>query len=496
MLNILIVDDEFLIRDGLARMIAKESDRFVVTGNCANGQEALEFIAGHAVDAVITDIRMPEIDGLALIRELRATDPRIRCILMSGFTEFSYAKEAIRYAAVDYLLKPIDKEQLFELLYRLDEEKRRLGEQEKRLRLRILDSYLHSEAPVHSLPSELTLPHPCFVVYVRKVSGGETVRPETDDGAGFEDAADCLPVNERVQIWIRYFAEAPDSPAILKGCEPLLTTGCGQAVHIGASRPRTEISELRTAYAEAEQACGGGIYEDSSRFAAIWSGTLPEDHFQTETGSADWPRLRDGLQLLNRDRVAGWIREEFAGLKCRKALPQEILQTCRTILDTAAQEVQEFDSVLGRMERDALERSIAASLKFAEMEELLVSAVSSALEEVSRTRLAMGGKAVEDVKRWICANYNQHAELSALASMVYLTPSYLSKLFKQETGLTLTEFITDVRIKKAKQLLRSASNMKVHSIGAEVGYPDPAYFNKIFKRIVGVTPNEYKKMLH
>ncbi|MNP47625.1 HTH-type transcriptional regulator YesS [compost metagenome] len=80
--------------------------------------------------------------------------------------------------------------------------------------------------------------------------------------------------------------------------------------------------------------------------------------------------------------------------------------------------------------------------------------------------------------------------------MVYLTPSYLSKLFKQETGLTLTEYITEIRIRKAKQLLRSSPGMKVHKIGAEVGYPDPAYFNKLFKRMVGVTPNEYKKIRH
>jgi two-component system response regulator YesN len=78
--------------------------------------------------------------------------------------------------------------------------------------------------------------------------------------------------------------------------------------------------------------------------------------------------------------------------------------------------------------------------------------------------------------------------------MVFLTPSYLSKLFKQETGLTLTDYITEMRLRKAKYLLKNSPDLKIHEIGAEVGYGDPAYFNKLFKRVVGVTPNEYKRI--
>jgi two-component system response regulator YesN len=109
-------------------------------------------------------------------------------------------------------------------------------------------------------------------------------------------------------------------------------------------------------------------------------------------------------------------------------------------------------------------------------------------------RLELSGTAVETIKRWISANYNQHADLNTLAGMVFLTPSYLSKLFKQETGLTLTDYVIEIRIRKAKQLLKNAPDLKIHEIGTEVGYPDPAYFNKLFKKVVGVTPNEYKRI--
>lgn len=106
MLKIIIVDDEMLIREGLAKIIGKESPCFQVVGQFPDGEDMLRHLPGLEVDVVITDIRMPVIDGLELIKSLRATHPHIRSILMSGFTEFEYAREAIRASAVDYLLKP------------------------------------------------------------------------------------------------------------------------------------------------------------------------------------------------------------------------------------------------------------------------------------------------------------------------------------------------------------------------------------------------------
>ncbi|MNC64746.1 Arabinose operon regulatory protein [compost metagenome] len=98
------------------------------------------------------------------------------------------------------------------------------------------------------------------------------------------------------------------------------------------------------------------------------------------------------------------------------------------------------------------------------------------------------------IKGWINDHYSEHADLGSLAAMVFLTPTYLSKLFKQETGYTITDYITEVRLHHAKQLLSQHQHLKVQEIGRQVGYADPAYFNKLFKRMVGVTPAEFKKI--
>jgi two-component system response regulator YesN len=188
------------------------------------------------------------------------------------------------------------------------------------------------------------------------------------------------------------------------------------------------------------------------------------------------------------------LHKLFSVLELQQAYPDLILRTCRQVEDTARKELQEFEAVYRKDCSQRLEEQIEACMAFAEIEELFTSSFSVALNEIRKHRLEMSGTAVETVKRWVAAHYNQHADLNMLAGMVFLTPSYLSKLFKQETGLTLTDYVIEIRIRKAKQLLKNAPDLKVHEIGTEVGYPDPAYFNKLFKKVVGVTPNEYKRI--
>lgn len=208
MLRIVIVDDEVLIREGLARMISKESSAFCVTGIYADGRQLLDEVSALQLDVVITDIRMPQIGGLELIKQLKATHPQIRTLLMSGFTEFNYAREAIRSSAVDYLLKPINKEQLFEVLYSLEQERKQQLDKENRQRAGVLLSLLQIEEPSAALIGGILLPLPYFTVTV--VKGG---RPE--GAAAYADRlredqgiiSDLLEVHKGLLAWVRYSRE-------------------------------------------------------------------------------------------------------------------------------------------------------------------------------------------------------------------------------------------------------------------------------------------------
>lgn len=494
LLRIVIVDDEILIREGMARMISKENSQFQVVGTFPDGRQTLNELPKLDIDVVITDIRMPQMDGLELIRELKVSHPEIRSILMSGFVEFDYAREAIRCSAVDYLLKPINKEQLFELLHHLDEEKRILLEKEERQRSGLLLSLLHMEEPSAILMDGFTMPQPFFSIFVLKGSTTEivwhcttTLRQEK----AFQ--FDCLEIQKGLHIWIWYSAEILSSETLQIIDSYVMASSSDYSLHVGMSRSYNEIDKIRHAYLEAKNACDAGIYSTSTIHYAHIIDIKPSITDVTELFSAFRDPLIHELQILNLDGMMKEIHKLFSVIRSQRCSIDTIITICRMVEETAGKELPEFEAI-NRGNQAIWGKQIQSCMSVNMIETLFTASFSAKLTEIRIQRLKVSDKAVEAVKRWISANYNQHAELNTLANMVYLTPSYLSKLFKQETGLTLTDYIIEIRIKKAKHLLKNSLDMKVHEIGTEVGYVDPAYFNKLFKRIVGVTPNEYKRI--
>lgn len=498
MLRIVLVDDETSIREGLAKIISKENAGFIVAGICSNGQEALKLIEStdEVVDVVITDIRMPLVDGLELIKQLKSIQPDIRCIIMSGFTDFEYARQALRYSAVDYLLKPINKKQLFKLLYELEREKEACLGKEQRYRTGVLLSYLKSSTSLCSKLPELSLQLSYFTVHVLRSRDIDALHARLNlavlDWAGSSDIVDT---GDGTLALISYFSQEPRVELVKKLLAQLrpalVSVG---VVHAGSSRVYQQAAQLSEAYSEALRACDYGLYDYST-----WSGWHYDDLPQPEPDITDWfirtrEILGEHMQILNTSQIKADLEKLFGELKQVKASRQSIILLCRLIFDTALAELPEWRSFYDTAVEEQLREQMLTCLAFEELKGLFFSFFLKGLEEIRANRLQLADRSVETVKRWIRENYDQQAELSSLANMVYLTPSYLSKLFKQETGMTITDYLIEMRIKKAKHLLKTCPDLKIHEIGCEVGYPDPAYFNKLFKRVVGVTPSEYKKI--
>ncbi|WP_019640617.1 response regulator [Paenibacillus fonticola] len=496
MLRIIIVDDEASIREGLAKMIGKENDSFHITGTFSNGQDALSFVQASDIDVVITDIRMPFVDGLELIKQLKALQPAVRCIMMSGFTDFEYAREALRYSAVDYLLKPISKKQLFKLLYMLDDEKITSLEKEQRFRSGMLLSYLRSSSSQCSTFPELSLLRPYYAVYVFRSTNMEMLRAQVNLlSQQMTVPLDIVDPGDGMLVLISYYSVEP-LPELIQQLPDQLRPSLVPAgtVHIGVSRGYDRITRLSLAYDEAVCACDCGLYSQSN-----WSchhiGDLP----QPELNITDWfahikEPLKRNLQILNIPAIKSELKEQYNQLQQAKASRQAITSLCRLINDLALAELPEWKKLHLPAAAGQWAEELSSCFTFEEMRELFLGRFLSGLEQIRAQRLNMADRSVETVKRWITEHYDQQAELSSLAALVYLTPSYLSKLFKNETGMTITDYLIEVRIEKAKLLLKTCLDMKIHEIGCQVGYPDPAYFNKLFKRIVGITPNEYKKI--
>lgn len=501
MLRIAIVDDEASIREGLGKMIVKESGEFSIEGLFPHGQDLLDrlLLREIEIDVIVTDIRMPIVDGLELIKQVKALRPDIRCILMSGFTDFEYARQALRCSAVDYLLKPINKKQLFALLHNLDREQAASRSKEQHLRLGLLLTYLQSSPGLCAKLPELSLPAASYFVLVLKGVDPETLRTGLDRlRTGDSPAWDLVDPGDQSFTLVCYAPAEPEEDDIRRLAGRLREGLPATRTLAGSSPGYRDPACLSQAYAEAKRACEFGIYGESA-WNYHHAAELPEREPEAEI--SEWfagyrDELSRQLQILDLARTAACLERLFEQLRQDRASVESVLLVCRLTLETAAAELHEWSKLQGPASVKTLETSLASCLRFHDMQTTFIAEFTGVLKQIRDTRLAQAGKSVETVKRWIAEHYDQPAELSHLAGLVYLTPSYLSKRFKSETGMTITDYLIEVRIKKAKQLLRQANDLKIHEVGSVVGYPDPAYFNKLFKRMVGVTPNEYKRISH
>lgn len=501
MIHIAVVDDEERIRQGLAKLIAQAGDEYNVVGVFANGAELLAQWDELAVDFVLTDIKMPTMNGLELIERLRERQPNAKIAIVSGFDDFTFARQALRFGVEEYLLKPVDKGELEQLLGKVRDGLAKEREKKQAMQEDQLGLLLFNEAEL--LPKQLRLeagkalelsplfgePYAVFIV-----RGELSPSPE----AAMESAASG---------WLAQWKllQGEDAHVLLASLSPNdhaeRAAEIGQTLlhrlppsfegRIGGSDAFRGANWLREAYRQAELAMQVAWYDAGRRAMAMYASLPKKAHgaspllvlldreFQETMAMADFARAQEA--------VAKWFK---AGKEEMPPWP-ELRESCEAVLafiqrygaDKAAEGAQPSQPPVPPCEPQRYPNFEAfAKFYLGEVEERF-----RRLQD-----LRQENRVVERVKAYIVQHYTEELELNRLAEEVYLTPSYLSKLFKTETGETITDFLISVRIDKAKELLRDQIALKTYAIGEKVGYADPAYFNKVFKKVVGCTPKEYR----
>ncbi len=519
MLKVMLVDNEAAIRKGLAHGIRWESLGCVVAAQAEDGVDALAQIPQCQPDIVISDIRMPGMDGLSLAEELYRRWPHIKTIILTGFPDFSYAQRAIAYQVVDFVLKPTSVEQLTAAV-----EKARLQIQEERshqkLRSELVsqseenlslqqDMFLRdlirrvrlSTLYVYSRMAQLRMDLKSYYVLslaVVPLEGGQETNclPFLKDAqAVFRDSIPDYP------IW---FVSVGDRAcyAVLQAPELQdLTVLCSEIVYavesipryhlsIGVSLHRTDPLALANAAEEAEQARQFADYAHPEQ-PAIGYGDLP---------TVDQESMAEILQVLQ---------------QLKNAVEHESLDAAQKSLQTLFQHVHKKKLPTGEVRRIYIcvynfcstqlfwsreRRDIPGGLptlqtllqsgSIQELEEYLCSFVG-VLHHQKDHSLESPGDTVKAVRHYVQQHYMEELTLETLADMVYLSPSYLSKLFKRETGENLSIYIQNVRVQQAKILLRT-TNLKTYEVAEQVGISDPVYFSRIFKKVTGIKPKDFR----
>lgn len=530
-IRILIVDDDTIIRVGLKSLIDWEGNGFLLVGEAKDGRQALALTEQRHPDIIISDIKMPDMDGIGLLEELSRRKFDGRVLVLSGYDDFSLVKRAIKLGAEDYLLKlNLDPEELMRCLREIAAKGLNQGApsgsalatEQSRALLRqnflrdVVSSFYTDEAQLHRSMDELGIRLDRSPVYCFALKVGELYRFEDTTAEEFHTLRfSVMNIAEEIvgsDFWAYSFAGKTGEFHVLacsreehpeEQCDGLARKAAVRlksmlyeylniSCVIGLGKGRAEIPGIQTAYRESIEALSYRFYIDHDS-VITWSDRLPENRNETYSLSGVRAMLQDGLMLGDADKLALMFRQLTDDLRVLN-LSREVVCSIALELFYMLQEYFErnglpIQGVLVHSYRDYQQLVGLESLR--QMLDWLHLLHGDLSAFVGREREVGHSTAVAEVQALIAARYRENLPLQQAAELVRLSPTYLSALLKKHTGCSYTELLTRCRIEQAMLLLRT-TNEKVYEIGYRVGYEDKYYFNRIFKRMTGMSPGEYR----
>lgn len=513
MLRIIVVDDEFYARKALVKILNRLEQEIdlAVLGDLETGKDAIAFLQGQPVDVVITDIRMPEMDGLQLANYIRQYQPETDVIIETGYADFQYAREALQYGVKDYITKPIDREELREALVNVAAvRKRREQEVEGKIqqslealsleRLSIqeicgspaLQARLMGDSlGCFSMPYQLLL---LQLEGVQDLDAKNRVKSRFFQEIQAREKA-VFYFSENREYVLLCFGEGTEKDSFrrkgqagrfLQWCRG---NGLGEGC-IGVSRSHQGVEALYNGYKEA-------VYAMNQRLLQGWG----KVYFYT-TEASPTPLAREGEEALH--RALGEKNAEEAGEVIHGVLSDPRLLETGDIYAL----YHRIISVLGILNRyylpglgessESKDRMLLLFSRrydlynFRRMEELEAYLLGITREICCQTPEGGNRSIIHEMMDYIARSYQYDISLTDLAEKKYfMNASYLSRLFKSTVGKTFSKYLIEFRLEKSKELL-GETILKVSDIATHVGYNDVSHFIQSFRKHYGVTPEEYR----
>lgn len=476
MYSILIVDDDPWMVEYLSKCIPWEEMNITGVFEAGSGEAATEILKDHKIDIVISDVKMGEKDGIQLLKEIKTMHPMIKVILLSGVDSAKNVREAFRTGAVDFLFKPVDTDALQKLVGATIEsiEKEREGEAVIKLVRGCFDD-------ISLIPRWIREDKPKIVCVVKGKSHAIREKSQIESDIQGHIAAGVLE-DELVIIY-----ELCDRDA-----EHFEDKISRFHVYAGFSNRFTNIQNVKTAYEEASKALDYSFYDGEKRIFHV-----SEGHDNRMFSILQDINLFSNILKAGKYGEAGEMLEKiFLRLKEAKVSLTAVHTIQIQLMDVFYQLIdrsnQNPDQVLCG---EFCLKSHYEHLRFRDITEMrswtsacLKHCIDSLRDEGNSSKR----KIIRDIEKIIVENLDKEISLEKIALQLYLNPSYLSRLFKENVGKSYTKYVMEKRIEKAKELLQE-ENYKIYEIGEFVGYENTKYFNKVFKEMVGMTPKEYRE---
>lgn len=536
MLKVFLVEDESIVREGLKNNIPWHEYGYQFTGEASDGEMALPMIRKIRPDVLITDIKMPFMDGLALSRIVTQEIPDIKIVIISGYDEFEYAQQAIRVGVEQYLLKPITKNTLRKVLLEIREKieseqeqrsyletfQNEMKEYENYARRSFLEKVFSGVFSVQQIYEEaakisLDLDGPCYNLALLNLQ----VKRQNPEYAMQEPEG----VGEVREALFRYFlrfpkylifqwnislygvlikGEADQMEELKEQCIYNIEKICSQQVFslewcVAVGEPVERLSLLPECYAKVNHILAHRFFnpqrhiltekdaeellpgKDLKSFASVDSAKVNPDIIEGF--------LREGKQEEIKDFVNGYIAGVKDALESRLFRDYLLLNVRFTTVN--------YMEMIGVNQQDFLpedddQKVREASGSGANIDAYMLELLERALALRDRENENQGKHVLKKGLKYIEENFSEESfSLNSVAGAIGVSSNYFSSIFSQEMQITFIEYVTKKRMEKAKKLL---SQTQLHSseIAGEVGYKDPHYFSFVFKKTVGCTPREYR----
>lgn len=527
MRKVLIADDEVKVGQLVKRLIQWDRLGLTCIGLVTDGQTAYEKILSESPDIVITDIRMPVLTGLEMIQ--KASEQGVKChfIVVSGYKYFDYAQKALKYGVEDYLLKPIDEDELNRQLQKIvAEEEQREDKQQQvdQIEKKLEDSkYLRHKEFLRQILSQkqenidaantefgLQLENKCFRGLTFKLDRDIDVAENTQQmqfvlrkimqkaedafSACTIDLIAAVQSNHSVQVLLNYFQTEQENidnriTDFFNELSDYLENFQHYRITVGVSSEVESFEQISTAIEMSKEAAASRLFKGNGRrieyCQELHTLFSPKD-FQNE-----YEEFAKAVETMQPDACQYQIHKCFRLASDKALFASEFYAMGLWLLRSTYDILEIADTFDVDVQQGVLENLSTV----ADLRDYVIRQVQQLIKESRSERENRERKPVLEAIAYMKEHFTEKITLEDVAATIGFNTNYFSELFKKETGENFSNYLLGIRMEKAKQMLRD-TKIPVYEIGESVGYKDAKYFSQQFMKVVGVKPAEYRKLYY
>lgn len=529
--RIMLVDDEEEVRKAIIRNMDWEELGFTVVGDAENGEDALEKLEQLEPDVVITDIRMPYMDGLTLTARIREKYPSMKILIFSGYDDFEYAKQAIKLNVAEYILKPVNSEELSVILKRirvsLDEEiEQRRDIDSLRssylgslpiLRELFLNNLVHGTADMETAAQRFD-EYGISILEARKwlaavIHVGQVEQSETKELSMHQE---LIPISVRglvedcLQTYCRHAVfTSPEGITVIAAIDENNTqTGLINLFHdickesrrvleiditIGVGHSCEALQEIGEAYRSAVDALGYRAIVGGGKTIYI-NDVEPVSRGKLRLDVRDEEELTAAIKFGSAQDIGDMLRKLSACMEDVKVHARQYQLYMLSIANCLFRLMQQYDLDMNEMfdSKEQYEDILAGICRREEFADRIIPVACRMNEAMNRERDNTTRRVMDQAKEYVREHYAEpDLSVETLCRHLHMSPAYFSTVFKKETGQSYVNYLTEVRLKKAVELLNETDD-KTYMIAQKVGYQEQNYFSYVFKKKYGVSPTKYR----